>query len=347
MSDYTPLRGKLPILSVGPITFGPENILFLADIIGAELFAISVDPGRDNRNAPPLELAYLDEKIGEFLECEPEFFTLRDMAVHPLTENVFISLSRGRGREAIPYVIRIDKASGEFDLIDFNDIAYSHRPIENAPDETQQYRGFKMRSATVSDMAYIDGTLFVAGMSNEEFSSAMRRYCFPFDQTEVSNSLEIFHVSHGLYETAAPIRTFIPYQEETAAESINILASYTCTPLVKFSLSEMANGLQAKGKTVAELGARNAPIDMISVAKGDDQYVLVSNTSHPFMKINTKDIEQQDGLTTPQSPTGVGFESLPQQGVSKLGKFGNDYILMLQQDAEGGRHLKSLATSEI
>src|SRR4051812_39600788 len=64
------------------------------------------------------------------------------------------------------------------------------------------------RQATVTDMAYIDGQLLVAGMSNEEFSSNLRRIAFPFADGMVDNSLEIFHVSHGKWETAAPIRTF-------------------------------------------------------------------------------------------------------------------------------------------
>src|SRR5438093_1479455 len=83
------------------------------------------------------------------------------------------------------------------------------------------------------DMAYVDGTLYVAGMSNEEFSSNLRRFPFPFGDEMSHNSLEIFHVSHGVYETAAPINTFVPYGDG------RILASYTCTPLVTFSIGDL------------------------------------------------------------------------------------------------------------
>src|SRR6201999_4560006 len=90
---------------------------------------------------------------------------------------------------------------------------------------------FKLRTSTVTDLAWIDGTLLVAGASNEEFASTLRRIRFPFDDDVQSNSLEIFHVSHGKYETASPIRTFIPFDGNTS-----VLASYTCTPVVHFSL---------------------------------------------------------------------------------------------------------------
>ena len=47
-------------------------------------------------------------------------------------------------------------------------------------------------------------------LSNEEFSSKLRGIPFPFSAGIVGSSLEIFHVSHGKWETAAPIRAFVP-----------------------------------------------------------------------------------------------------------------------------------------
>ena len=109
--------------------------------------------------------------------------------------------------------------------------------------EEVEIRGHKLRfarsparTATVTDLAYVDGMLVVAGMSNEEFSSHLRRIPFPFTGSVDENSVEIFHVSHGKWETAAPIRTFVPYEGGRS-----ILASYTCTPLVHFSLDSMAD----------------------------------------------------------------------------------------------------------
>ena len=44
-----------------------------------------------------------------------------------------------------------------------------------------------IRTSTVTDMAYVDGTLLIAGLSNEEFSSKLRRIPFPFS-AEVTGS---------------------------------------------------------------------------------------------------------------------------------------------------------------
>jgi hypothetical protein len=41
-------------------------------------------------------------------------------------------------------------------------------------------------------MAYVDGTLLVAGLPNEEFSSKLRRIPFPFSAEITGSNLAIF-----------------------------------------------------------------------------------------------------------------------------------------------------------
>ena len=123
-------------------------------------------------------------------------------------------------------------------------------------------------------------------------ASTLRRIPFPFTGDMADNSLEIFHVSHGKWETAAPIRTFVPYEGGRS-----ILASYTCTPVVHFSLDELTSGSQAKGRTVAELGAMNQPIDMVSFNQDGGEHLLISNSSHGLIKIACRDIDEQEALS--------------------------------------------------
>ena len=37
---------------------------------------------------------------------------------------------------------------------------------------------------TVTDMAYVEGRLFIAGLSNEEFSSKLRSVAYPFTEVD-------------------------------------------------------------------------------------------------------------------------------------------------------------------
>jgi hypothetical protein len=198
-------------------------------------------------------------------------------------------------------------------------------------------------------MAYVDGLLLVAGTSNEEFSSTLRRIPFPFTGNTLTNSLEIFHVSHGRYETAAPIRTFVPYANNTC-----LLASYTCTPVVQFSLSDLQAGTHLMGKTVAELGAHNRPLDIVSYVTGGEEYLLISNANHPLTKIACRDIDQHGPLTEPDHSLdeqrdgpltpGVGAprQDLPHPGVRRLANLNGSYVLMLQEDDAGEIHLRSV-----
>jgi hypothetical protein len=278
---------------------------------------------------------------------------------------VYLSVMRGRGDAAMPVVVRIDRRDATISEIALRDVAFAETAVSNAPSEDDErtdvqfadppegevfeIRGRTLRlarpparTATVTDMSYVDGTLIVAGMSNEEFSSNLRRVPFPFTGGEADNSLEIFHVSHGKWETAAPIRTFVPYEGGRS-----ILASYTCTPLVHFSVSDFATGEKAVGRTVAELGAMNQPLDMVSFRQGDDEFLLIAHTNHPMMKIACRDIDGQEGLTQPQEPRGVPVQELDMPGVRKLANLNGDYVLALLRDESGARSLRSLKTASL
>jgi len=358
--------GTPAIKSVGPLTFGPDGILFVADNVGATIFAIDLDDADPASKTHVVNVENLDSRLAAYLGCPREDVSIRDMAVHPSSENVYLSVMRGSGADGIPLVIKV-AADGTISDVPLDDIAFSQTTIQDAPAQNDErtdgrvVRGDRegearvmpsgktlhiardrLRNVAVTDMAYLDGMLLVAGASNEEFSSTLRRVPFPFTGDTASNSLEIFHVSHGRYETAAPIRTFMPY-----AGNSSVVASYTCTPVVHFSLGDFQPGSQVKGRTVAELGSGNTPIDILSFTRDGDEYLLVSNTRHPLIKIACKDIEGQQGLTEPKQPVGVPREALPHEGVSRMANLNHSYVLMMQEDPAGDVHLRSYASASL
>src|SRR5690606_4881122 len=136
-------------------------------------------------------------------------------------------------------------------------------------------------------------------------------------------------------ETHSPIRSFVPYGGQS------VLASYTCTPVVQFSLQELQPGARATGRTVAKLGSLNTPIDMISYARDGQEYLLVSNTRHPLIKIACKDIEGQEPLTEPREPAGVPRENLALEGVGRMANLNGSYVLMTQRGEGGAIDLRS------
>src|SRR4029077_4219966 len=113
---------------------------------------------------------------------------------------------------------------------------------------------------SITDIGFLEDRVLVAGMSNEEFASTLRAIPFPFKTTANVTSVEIYHGSHGQFDTRARVRTFVPFK---VGNEPQLLAAYTCTPLVQFPLSQIQPGAKIKGKTIAELGNRNRPLDMI------------------------------------------------------------------------------------
>jgi hypothetical protein len=287
------------------------------------------------------------------------------MAVHPVSQTVYLSVLRGRGNAAQPVLVRVS-ADGQIGEVPLANVAFAQAALEDAPaqdDERndvsldrsaqdavdREYNGVKfsmatmrLRASTITDLAWVDGTLLVAGASNEEFSSTLRRIPFPFTGDTESNSLEIFHVSHGKYETASPIRTFVPFDGNTS-----VLASYTCTPLVHFSLTDLQPGALVKGRTVAELGPINQPLDIVAYTNAGQEYLLVSNTRHPLLKIPVAPIAAQPALHEPTEPVGVPREELDHQGVSLLANLGASHVVMLQRDGGDVLSLHSYPTASL
>jgi hypothetical protein len=365
--DFGLKSGTPQIAAVGPMAFGPDDVLFVADNVNAKVFALDVaDPRGSTDEAPsPIDVDDLDAKLSAFLGCPVDDVVVKDLAAHPRSGNVYLSVMRGRGEDALPVIVRVDNRDATLADVDLSSIPFAEASIANAPtadDPRQDFRfaeapegeiferggrSFRIarpqvRASTVTDIGYVDGTVIVAGMSNEEFSSNLRRIPFPFTGELEESSLEIFHVAHGKWETAAPIRTFVPFDD-----GASILASYTCTPLVHFPLAELENGKQARGRTVAELGAGNQPLDILRYSQEGKEYVLVCHSTHPVMKIDASTIAGQDALTEPQQPVGIPRETVDLPRTSMLANLGDDYVLALQRDDAGRRQLRSLKTASL
>jgi hypothetical protein len=364
MSEFGLKRGTMGLRSAGPITFGPEGILFLADNAAATVYAADIaDPGPAG-DAEPFDLADVDARVGSYLGCAPGDVTIKDIAVHPVSHNVYLSVRRGQGEAAQPVLVRVSHDGGAVADVPLDDVPFAAAAIGDAPAEDDERlditlplgdegeevtfgtRTFRLvrepiRTATITDMAYANGALLVAGLSNEEFSSKLRRIPFPFSDGAAS-SLEIFHVSHGKWETEAPIRAFVPYED-----GASILASYTCTPVVHFRLADLTDGAKAIGRTVAELGAVNQPLDMVSFVQDGAEYLLVANSAHGLVKIACRDIDGQAPLTSPHEPVGVPRETKDLAGIRRLANLGDGYVLALQSDDAGRQHLRSLKTASL
>jgi len=172
----------------------------------------------------------------------------------------------------------------------------------------QRYGDPDSRQQSITDLAFSDGRLYIAGLSNEEFASKLRSVKYPFAAADNGASVEIFHGNHGQLETRSPVYTFIPY---TIDSKPYVIASYTCTPLVRFSMDSL-KGSKVVGTTIAELGAGNRPLDMILYKKDGKEFLLMSNNSRGVMKIPTAAFGSATPITEPvkSETAGISYEKI-------------------------------------
>src|SRR5437867_7034690 len=305
-------EGKPAFKSMDQLAFGPEAILFVADTRSAAITAIATDDTKPSTDAKPIKVEGINHKIAGLLGTTADQILIGDMAVNPISRNAYLAVSRGRGPEAIPVLVRV-KSDGQPEVVALDKVKFSRCELPDAPVDGVVGQGDRQsnpRQESITDIAFFEDRVLVAGLSNEEFASTFRAIPFPFKTVANGTSVEIYHGSHGRFETRSPVRTFVPFK---VGNEPQLLAAYTCTPLVLLPMSELKPGAKIKGKTIAELGNRNRPIDMIVYQKDGKDYLLLANVSRGVMKISTDQIETVDGIIAPV-PDG-GRKGLPYETI--------------------------------
>lgn len=331
--------GKAALQSAGPLAFGPEAVLFVGDSASAAIFAL--DTGDRTPGAAQVDVENVDAKIAAMLGVGPDQILIHDLAINPVSKKAYLAVSRGKGPDAIPVIVRIDSA-GNIAELDLADIPHAKAAIPNpVAADAKDRRGNSLRGESITDLGYLDGKVFVAGLSNEELASNLRVIDFPFKGAGEGTSVEIYHGNHAAWETRSPVRTFIPY--EIQAEP-HLLAAYTCTPLVKFPVKDLKPNTKVVGTTIAELGNRNRPLDMIRYSKDGQEYILMSNSSRGVMKMATKGIEQYDPITSPvEDKAGLSYETIESlQGVEQLDKLDDGHAVILAREGAGPARLRTI-----
>lgn len=262
------------VKSISRLAAGPGDVIFVADWKAARVHAITLPPAPQAPAGAVFNILDLEQLLSS--QIGGARVTVEDMVVRPGTAQVYVAVSYGAAKTPALFAVTSDRKVRRVDLKAATSTSVA---LREAP--TTDYKFWKEtpeRSFTVTDMKWREGELFVAGLSNQDFASTLRRVKYPFGSQQSVTSVEIYHAGHNLIETRAPIRAMSfaswggkPY----------LVAAYTCTPLVTIPLDELKDGAHIRGKTVAELGYGNTPADMISYSttaqgKTEDFLLLVN-----------------------------------------------------------------------
>jgi hypothetical protein len=312
--------GKVALMSAGPLAFGPNGILFVGDSMGAQIVAIDTGDTKAMSTAK-INVQGVDVQIAGLAGVTPDQIVINSVKVNPISKNVYLSASRGKGPDAMPLIAKID-ATGKVTLVSLDNVKYASVSLVDAPEAPAPgavgANGRPVqnpRVSTITDMNYVNGNLMVAGLSNEEWNSALRSIPFSngsFQTADKGATLQIWHSSHGRYETQAPIRTFVPY---TIAGQQYVLAAYTCTPLVKIPVSDLKPGAQVKGVEIADLGSGNNPLDMVPYKQNGHDFILIANTSYGVVKLKADSLETYPAIA---EPTRTDVAGVPYDKITSL-----------------------------
>ncbi|WP_149760467.1 hypothetical protein [Neomesorhizobium albiziae] len=299
--------GSDPLQSAGVLAFGPDNVLFVGDIKGAAVHAFAL---RASDLTPQLDVELgnfhnfegrdfvrgVDQKLAAIFGTTYDKIVINDLVVHQPSQQLFISVERGRSTDALPAIVKVNH--GELEVLDLAAIPHSQVAIPNLPDPEAMLEFEPQRTFAITDVKYYGGEIFVTGVSNQRFASTLHRIPYPFSDRMTTSTVEIWHPVHGEFETRAPIIRQLIREVQGKPYLFGV---YGCTPLVRFPLAALKDGAHVRGDVIGELGYGSNPLDMLTFTDPFDQkeYLLVTIDVRSASRIAVADLG-----TAPPEPTG-------------------------------------------
>lgn len=339
--------------SAGALAFDTGNTLFVGDAKAGLVHAFDLTDALTDQAGYQLGRAQtfegrtifnnLDVEIAALLGVEAADIAINDMVVHKPTKQIFLSVHRGHGPDAEAVVIAVN--NGALELVDLASADHSSMSVGPVPSAETLEFGQPLNTLAITDIDYYNGELFVAGVSNEEFSSKLRRIPYPFTNEISTSSIEIWHAVHAQYETRAPIIT------QTIAEldgEPTLIAVYACTPIVRIPLAELTDGAEVRGTMIGEMGFGNTPLDIVPYVNGWDgtSNVVVTNTNRSAASMNLEAIASAEamphgeGVQNVFSVEGVYQFPFPMSGTLHLDTLDDTYALVVRHSPEDARNIQ-------
>ncbi len=290
LSFTTSLVNAQEVKTLGALEFSPEGVLFAGDNVSGAIHAFDLSAEKKSADKFEINVYNVDAQVAAVLGTSAGNVQINDMAVHPKSGEVYLTVTRGHGIDVLPVLIKVN-AENQLQIVDLVTVKKTTQTLENLPDGSQGFylRGtmapptikeiakskLPMRMLSIMDMEYYKGELFVSGISNEDFSSALRRMPYPFNGKESISNVKMYHIAHDQYETRAPIRSMLVKNIDGIDQMV---AAYTCSPLVLIPLNEIKDGAQVKARTIGDMG-NGQPIDMVSYNLQGNEMLFVTNNS--------------------------------------------------------------------
>lgn len=282
---------NLDIKFAGALEFTDQGTLFVGDNYNGAIYAFEIPAERGPKQILPGSIVNIDAKIAELLGVGVHAIEINDMASHPISHDLFISVTRIGNSVSQPAIIQVtqgqrislvDLASFQFqkqDLMEFPEgkTTFGIRgmgPLPPLPRDVAKGK-IPLRTLAIMDMEYYKGELFVAGVAHNDFLSSLRRMKYPFDGSQGIANVEMYHIAHDQYESRAPIRAMSVQEIDGEPQ---LVAAYTCSPIVLVPLADIKHGAKIMAKTIIDYG-NGQPLDMVPFQMQGQTMLFVTNNS--------------------------------------------------------------------
>jgi hypothetical protein len=254
--------GTPALKSIEAIAFGPDGLLLIGDGKGAQI--VSVETGDTTpREWTVKDIADIKGQLAGRIGATAKGIEITKLAVNPASRVAYVAVRKLDGKQDMILTISGDGKINEFALEKVKHTVYA-LPVDS-----------KDGNPKITDLTWAGDRILAAATAGQTFKS--RFYSMMVnakaDVVPVSFGTDTYHVAHKRWETDAPIRTVIPYEENGKKY---LVGAFTCTPIVKYALEDMTAGARVKGVSVIELGNGNTPQSMFTYEKDGKTYILMN-----------------------------------------------------------------------
>ncbi|MFS4418594.1 hypothetical protein [Maribacter sp. 2307ULW6-5] len=339
-ADPPPTIKASKVASVDVLHFGDANTLFVGDTQSGSVFALQI---ADKAAQEGQFVVYdLDQRIADLLGAKIDHIKITDMVINPVSNEAYVGVQRGKGTKGEPAIVVVNPKDSSLRLLELDKTDAVEAKLNALPDNGAMFQDrAKLRSFSITDIVKHENQIFVSGISSGEFASSLYKIPFPFTGKVNKSTVQVYHPVHNQNETRAPIRTMAVVDLDGVP---HLVASFLCTPLTAIPLTDIKDNQHITGKTIAELGYGNYPIDLVPFSMNGGSFVMISNSHRPGMMINVADIasySKKPGITTPvdlqkQPLAGVPYNTIPLAGVTQMDNQGPMYLALTRRNATTG-----------
>lgn len=344
----------------GALEFSDKGTLFVGDNYNGAIYSFDMTSSSAPAKVKPVTITDIDTKIADVLGVGVSAIEINDMAAHPVSGEIFISVSRIGSYASRPVLMKVTQDK-QVELLDLSTLSFKKQELSHYPDQTTTFRprgtmgppsprdiakgDIKLSSLAILDMVYHENELFISGVAYDDFLSTLRRIPVPFNGAQSAANVEMYHIAHDQYETRAPIRAMSIHEVDGKDQ---LIAAYTCSPLVLVPLDEIVDGAKIAANTLGDMG-NGQPIDMISYKlNGQDTLFVTNNSRSPQIiplaglngakAVNDKDFKRGGKMDImPIMPYGPMGKTVMFEGMSlHMDKLGADYFVSITRDAYTG-----------